>query len=284
MTTRIIKEEYVDDSPIVSQLLDQASEEGHDNEKDNGTGDVDNDISELDTIKIPPEQIPPAVIFHPGCRVVFIKFGAARDMPSVVVYGTILYAAVNLKSRRRSFVYKVLSQPDGNEFLAHERALHFAQATPVSVTIPGGIDVDGTVFSSQLLANGEEARYTITTSSSSPGVTQTVLREVPARHVRYRVLSSEKTSAPEADAADVRIEPVRNRALDADDRCDHGANNPGVARVSLGFESVRRILIPSDATYETIKGKFVIPTHTTLNEARANVNYQQQQRSSTPLT
>jgi hypothetical protein len=65
--------------------------------RENETRDSNDVINEADTLKIPEEQIPPALKFHPGCHVVCMKFDG-RGMQPIVSYCAVLYAAVHLHS------------------------------------------------------------------------------------------------------------------------------------------------------------------------------------------
>jgi hypothetical protein len=241
-------------------------------ERENETIDSNGVIAEEDTLKIPEEQIPLALKFHPGCHVVCIQFDG-RDMQPTVSYGSVLYAAVHLRSLSRDYVYKVQPKPAGEAFLAKEHMLQFAQATPVWVKNSESIEFEAIVFSSQQQSPAEDPIYIVTPVSS-----QGFHHGIPGRCVRYRVVGpideNDEIDAPieegrnyHHDAADRRESasgPAASISLDtrstnSEDRGPHGKPKHVEAvyeEKSSGDRIERRIFIPGWADNDSAKGKF----------------------------
>ena len=251
-------------------------------ERENETIDSNGVIAEEDTLKIPEEQIPLALKFHPGCHVVCIQFDG-RDMQPTVSYGSVLYAAVHLRSLSRDYVYKVQPKPAGEAFLAKEHMLQFAQATPVWVKNSESIEFEAIVFSSQQQSPAEDPIYTVTSASR-----QGFHHGIPGRCMRYRVVGP---TDDENDEIDAPIEEGRNYHHDAADLRE-SASGPAdalpphyeTASISLDTRSSnsedegpygkpkhveavyeekfsgdrvkRRIFVPDWADNDSVKGKF----------------------------
>lgn len=135
-------------------------------------------------LKVPLAQIPPNLIFHPGCHVVCMDFEVG--MPPVVLYGIVQYAAVNLDSM--GYVYCIQSKPYGEPYFASESTLQFAQAMPVWAKIPGVSGYsEALVFSSAQSAPDTPPVYSVTKSAS-----QGCYNNIPAKYIKYRGPGSAK--------------------------------------------------------------------------------------------
>eukprot|EP00545_Synedropsis_sp_CCMP1620_P005681 CAMPEP_0119015262 /NCGR_PEP_ID=MMETSP1176-20130426/10713_1 /TAXON_ID=265551 /ORGANISM="Synedropsis recta cf, Strain CCMP1620" /LENGTH=238 /DNA_ID=CAMNT_0006968541 /DNA_START=31 /DNA_END=744 /DNA_ORIENTATION=+ len=151
-------------------------------------------ISEENILKIPEDQFPPNLAFRPGCAVICMDHNKNRPVPRVT-YGTVLYAAVDLRSRTRAYVYKVQAtrRPSGEPFFVREGSLHFAQATPVWVKISTEYE-EGYTFASSQKAHNEMPVYSVTRVSD-----QGLYTDIPGSRVKVRISGSSKPADDEQD-------------------------------------------------------------------------------------
>lgn len=181
--------------------------------------------SELETssdenhlLRVPSHQLPPTVIFHPGCKVVCMDY--ERGDP-LVSFGTVLYVLVDLSSVQ--YTCKIQPIADGEPFLAKSASLQFGQGEPVWVKLSSGY-MEGFVLSSAVRTN-RELRYDIT-HSSAPWIHY----GIPAGDVRCRPVGSARPILQD-DGADQM--PVGERDTSATEsarsNCDDRESTRNVA-------------------------------------------------------
>jgi hypothetical protein len=113
-------------------------------------------------LKLSEDQIPPTLIFHPGCRVICINF--EEEATPLVSYSTVLYTAIDLRSVSKDYIYKVLpTQPAGQEHYSKQENRAFAQGSQVFAEISKSEGyVESLVFSCKRQSRTEQATYSVT--------------------------------------------------------------------------------------------------------------------------
>lgn len=151
--------------------------------------------SEEDSIlKIPEDQFPPKLNFRAGCAIICMDQKLGSSVPKVT-YGTVLYAAVDLRSRTRAYVYKIqpTRRPSGEAYFVRESSLHFAQATPVWVKFSNGYE-EAYIFGSTQKSHKATPVYSVTKVED-----QGLYNDISGLRVKYRTSGSSKPTDDEME-------------------------------------------------------------------------------------
>jgi hypothetical protein len=145
-------------------------------------------------LELPKDQIPPTLIFHPGCRVICINFD--EETTPVVSYGTVLHSAIDLRSVSRGYLYKVRpTLPAGQEYYSEGENLAFAQGSKVWAKISKSEGyVESLVFSCERQSHDEQPVYAVTRPFQ-----QGLYTRICAKDVKYRPEGSNRPIVEEED-------------------------------------------------------------------------------------